>query len=302
MDRIKNQPPFDPPKETEVSPPQEPPKEEKKPQDTTVQIEEQPDIKPDETNKTSVKEEETGQVEKQSQSERTKEQIDKLKEHNQNLKQELDKQKKVTEDVLQSLTAKDNKPGFLTNHPPTVNNYPNLSKQDVKNIWDKLVDDNGLVDVKLLKEELKKQNDRAAFAEQKVKEANERVANMERKFEDFERTNKMKLIHAKYPQIDPNSQEFNPDMWEAVRNEIVGQWVTEGKEDVEKAAAKWHKIMYKDMNKQQKKAEDKKANINALSPKSSSNSGEYEDQEALVQATRKNKKGALGERLRRAGY
>lgn len=300
MDRIKNQPPFDPPKEPEVSPPQEPPKEDKQPETPPNNNEKQPNVSDNTTVSEPKKDDKSDDV--KTDNNRTKEQFDKLKNHNQQLKQELEQQKKVTEDVLQSLSPKADKAGFLTNHPPLVNNYPNLSKQDVKNIWDKLVDDEGLVDVKLLKEELKNQNDRAIYAEQKVKEANERVAKIEHKFEDFERTNKMKLIHAKYPQIDPNSSEFNADMWEAVRNEIVGQWVTDGKEDVEKAASKWHKIMYGNMNKQQKQTEDKKANINALSPKTSSNSGEFEDQEALVQATRKNKKGALAERLKRAGY
>jgi len=303
-DRINKMPPFDPQEGQPTSPPQnnppvEPPKE-KQPQEQVKQEE----VKEEEVKEETKPQEEESKLpeEEQDLKERTKREFEKLKQHNQQLKETV---KKYT-DVLTSLSPQEVAPPnqftpyfepILTNTPPQ--SYPGLSKEQVQETFDNLVDDQGYVDVNLLKEELGKQRERAALLEQRAREAEALAKQAAKTVDDFQRTNKMKEIHAKYPQIDPESPQFDERMWEAVRNEIIGQWTTTGKEDVEAAAKKWYDILYP-MAKD--KQAEKKAQINAIPTTPTSTSSNFEDHEALVEATRKNKKGALAERLRRAGY
>ena len=287
-ERINKTPPFDPQeKQPQDNPPIETPQEE------------QP--------KKEVKKEETKPQEEEPKlpenvKERTKQEFEKLKKRNQELKETV---KKYT-DVLTSLSPQEVAPPnqftpyfepILTNTPPQ--SYPGLSKEQIQETFDNLVDEQGYVDVNLLKEELQKQRERAALLEQRAKEAEALAKQAAKTVDDFQRTQKMKEVHAKYPQIDPESPQFDERLWEAVRNEIIGQWMTTGKEDVEAAAKKWYDILYP-MAKD--KQAEKKAQINAIPTTPVSTSSNFEDHEALVEATRKNKKGALAERLRRAGY
>jgi len=296
-DRIKQTPPFD---SQEDTPPSEAPEEnqEELKVEQTVE-EEQPQEQPQEQ-----------PVEKQTEEpklpddvkQRTKQEFDKLKQSNKELKETV---KKYT-DVLSSLKPQEAAPPnqftssfepILTNQPPSA--YPGLTQQQIKDTFENLVDSEGYVDVNLLKEELEKQRRRAEYAEQKAKEAEEAAKKAVKTVDDFQRTQKMREVHAKYPQIDPDSPQFSETMWEAVRNEIIGQWVTIGTEDVEAAAKKWYDILYP-MAKD--KEADKKAQINAIPTQPMSTSSTFEDYQALVEATRKNKKGALAERIKRAGY
>ena len=307
-DRIKQVPPFDPQEETPVS-------EEKQVEEAPVEqpqtIIEQPQEAVEQPNET----EETRETKKPEElekpeepklpdetKERTKEQFEKLKQSNQELKETV---KKYT-DVLSSLQPQEVAPPnqftpafepILTNQPPAT--YPGLTQQQIKDTFENLIDSEGYVDVSLLKEELEKQRRRAEIAEQKAKEAEEAAKKAVKTVDDFQRTQKMREIHAKYPMLDPESPQFDERMWEAVRNEIVGQWVTTGTEDVEAAAKKWYDILYP-MAKD--KEADKKAQINAIPTQPVSTSSTFEDHQALVEATRKGKKGALAERLKRAGY
>lgn len=302
-DRIKQVPPFDPQEETpEVS-------EEKQVEEPVEQpqpIIEQPQEAVEQPTKETKKPEELEKPEEtklpDETKERTKEQFEKLKQSNQELKEKV---KKYT-DVLSSLQPREVAPPnqftpafepILTNQPPAT--YPGLTQQQIKDTFENLIDSEGYVDVNLLKEELEKQRRRAEIAEQKAREAEEAAKKAVKTVDDFQRTQKMREIHAKYPQLDPESPQFDERMWEAVRNEIVGQWVTTGTEDVDAAAKKWYDILYP-MAKD--KEADKKAQINAIPTQPVSTSSTFEDHQALVEATRKGKKGALAERLKRAGY
>jgi ribosome-binding protein aMBF1 (putative translation factor) len=295
-DRINKMPPFDPQEEQPTPPPQDnPPVEQPKEDQPQKQVKEE-----------EVKEETKPQKEEpklpEDVKERTKQEFEKLKQHNQELKETI---KKYT-DVLTSLSPQEVAPPnqftpyfepILTKTPPQ--SYPGLTKEQIQETFDNLVDEQGYVDVNLLKEELRKQRERAALLEQRAKEAEALAKQAAKTVDDFQRTQKMKEVHAKYPQIDPESPQFDERMWEAVRNEIIGQWMTTGKEDVEAAAKKWYNILYP-MAKD--KQAEKKAQINAIPTTPTSTSTNFEDHKALVEATRKNKKGALAERLRRAGY
>jgi len=304
-DRIKQVPPFDPQEET---PPQEVPEKleekqvEKLKVEQTVEEEQSQEQSQEQLQEQPVEEQKEEPTLPDDAKERTKQEFKKLKQNNQELKETV---KKYT-DVLSSLKPQEVAPPnqftpafepILTNQPPIT--YPGLTQQQIKDTFENLIDSEGYVDIGLLKEELEKQRRRAEFAEQKAREAEEMAKKAVKTVDDFQRTQKMREIHAKYPQIDPESPQFNRKMWKAVRNEIIGQWLETGIEDVEAAAKKWYDIFYP-MAKD--KEADKKAQINAIPTQPVSTSSTFEDHQTLVEATRKGKKGALAERLKRAGY
>jgi hypothetical protein len=306
-DRIKQVPPFDPQEEASPQAPEVPEELEEK---QVEEIKTEQTIEEEQSQEQSQEQLQEQPVEEQKEEpklpdetkERTKQEFEKLKQSNQELKETV---KKYT-DVLSSLQPQEVAPPnqftpafepILTNQPPAT--YPGLTQQQIKDTFENLIDSEGYVDVNLLKEELEKQRRRAEIAEQKAREAEEAAKKAVKTVDDFQRTQKMREIHAKYPMLDPESPQFDERMWEAVRNEIVGQWVTTGTEDVDAAAKKWYDILYP-MAKD--KEADKKAQINAIPTQPVSTSSTFEDHQALVEATRKGKKGALAERLKRAGY
>lgn len=241
--------------------------------------------------------------------ERTKQQFEKLKENNKKLSEELQRYK--NKDVLSSLYPEipdiSDKPyaqyfeKALTNTPPPKSDYPNLSQEQINEVFNRLVDDQGYVDVALLREELEKRQRKEKQLEEEIARLRETVNETKRSVEEYQRSEYMKAVHKKYPEIDPTSPQFNGHMWEAVRNEILGQWITQGKEDVESACEKWRAILYPKKGNEDEEME-RKMQINAIPTRSSSTATDWGDEEYLIEAVRKGKKGALRERLRRAGY
>lgn len=287
QDRLKNQPPFS--EETE-----------EKPQEGEERGEE---------GREERREGEEERKEEDKTKERTREQFEKLKESNKRLAEEV----KKYQDVLSSLTPQMPPEGeqpnqftpyfesIVTNHPPSQSQYPGLTQEQINETFQDLVDDQGYVNIDLLKEELLKRQEKEKLLASKIEELEQTVKSTKQTIDDYQRTEYMRKIHQKYPQIDPQSPQFDETMWEAVRNEIIGQWTTQGKEDVEAACEKWVNILYPTMRSKDKEA-NKKAQINAISSQPTSTVGDWEEHEVLVQATRKGKKGALAERLKRSGY
>lgn len=246
---------------------------------------------------------------------RTSEQFEKLTKSNKELKKERDKYK----NVLESLTPE--KPRSTpqqryqapTNRAPSASQFQNLSQQDIDSQFKAMVDEDGYLDGNRLKDILVGLDQRAKKAELKA----ERVAIQAQKEREArqqaQKSEKMRLVHQQYPQLDPESDQFDEDYYDAVRNELIGQMM-EGREDPMEAAKKWHGRFYKDSQekeqqemptkKEKQEAEEKqeqKRQINATRPRSSSMAGYYadEEEEALRQKVRKGKKGALAEALRR---
>lgn len=312
QDRLKRQPPYDddaiPPKEEtkevveEVKEeiveetPQEEPKEEVKTEEVVKEVLE--DVK-------KVKKE----VEKTEKTkERTKEQFEKLKESNKTLKEERDiaKRKNVLDSLIPEPPAYPETP--TTNVIPAQQNFPNLSKDDIKNTFSGLVDDQGYVDTGLLITTLTDLQNRAKEAEERAKQAEIKTEQTARSQADFERKDLMKQVHKKYPKLDPDNEEFDERLWEGVRNEVIGQWTSGHQEDVMAAASKWSDILYgkeEEVKKADKikaeQAEEAKRNINALGTKQTSQREDNTEVEALHEAARKGKKGAVAELLKRAG-
>lgn len=317
--RLKNVPPFD--NDDPSVPPAQPPAP---PQDPSTE----PEVETPETPAPAPEAEKPPEVTTPPQLEdkdRTAKEFEKLKEHNASLKEQLEAEKAKnipTKDALEALIPEPQYPQppvypqpLTTNVIPTPQQYPNLSQKEIKDTFNSLVDSQGYVDTGLLIETLKTTDERAKAAEQRAKEAEERNKRNERRMDDFERKELMKQVHDLYPKLNPENansddpdRRFDDNFYEAFQGEVMRQWSTVGKEDVWIAAKKWSGILYGNnpsMTKADKEkaeqAELAKRNINATNVQPTSQRESFSDQDELVKAVQLGKKGALAERLRRAG-
>ena len=279
--------PVDPTEETET----EEPKEEVEEEIEKVEVEEEAPV-----------------VEK----DRTTEQFEKLKQHNAELKKQLEESKPkepIRKNALDALIP-ENQP--TTNVIPSNAQFPDLTNKEIKDVFANLTDDQGYVDTGLLKETLSGLQQRALDAEKRAKVAENSVKSVARKQDDFERKQVMREVHEMYPKLNPenaNSDDpnikFDDSFYDLFQGEIIRRWTSVGNADPMEVAGKISGILYKNMTKADKekaeKAELAKRNINATSARPSSQRESYTDHDELVKATMMGKKGALAERLKRAG-
>lgn len=297
--RLENQPPYDkdqPENEAVSETPEEEPEETPEVEEEIKEVEETevtPEDKVDETKK------------------RTQEQFEKLKKSNNNLKEALEVEKK--KNILDSLIPETPQPNIpqptpaATNIVPQAQNYPGLSQKQINESFTSLVDDQGYVDSGLLIETLNDLKERTKQAEDRATKAEQRSEQSVRDFDSFQRNEIMKEVHAKYPKLDPENEEFDERFWKYVRNEVVDQWMNGRPTDVMGAAQEGFETLYgAEMKKADKikleQAETAKKNINALGSSQTSQRETYGDHDTLVRATQKGVKGALAERLRKSGY
>lgn len=234
-------------------------------------------------------------------SDRTKQEFEKLKQSNQELKQERDaiaQEAAVTKNLLESLRPEPQ----IT---PQASQFPNLNPQQVQNIASHLVDENGYVDTNLLQKTLDEANKRAQDAAERAARAEQIASSAVTNMRQFEENRVMQEVHAKYPDLDPHNKSFNQDLYDAVRNELVGQMVAGKKEDVMGAADKWSKRFGKPVIEEEdpqiKQARENKAQINATNTRTPvAPSTSYDDAE-LVRRFQRGDMNAFAERMRRAG-
>lgn len=255
---------------------------------------------------------ETPEVAEPEVSERTKEQIEKLTTHNKELKEE---NTVLLENVLDSLKPKEPPQDFTPEVIQQVEkNTTELPQDKVDDVYANLIDKDGYIDPDLLIKTLRQANDVAVQAKKEAEEANRRAQQSEREAKktkrDFEESNEVREVHKKYPQIDPKREEFNEMFWDDVRKEIATAPVLKGETPtfMEAADKIWDERYAKEVEVKKvdreklEEIEDQKRNINASIPVGRAN--DYyakSDQEALRQASIVGKKGALAERLKRAG-
>jgi hypothetical protein len=161
--------------------------------------------------------------------ERTAAEFEKLKEHNAQLKTQLDAYKGKTS-VLDDL------------RPSTDVQVetPSLSGTQVQEIKSRFIDDNGFVDVARVEEAL-------TNAETVARQANERAERVERKIQNSEESEIVKVAHTEFPQLDPHNVngvikdgklvKFDQDFYESVKDNLTGQMIR-GEQDILKAARK----------------------------------------------------------------
>jgi hypothetical protein len=232
VDRLSKLPPFDEETPPAVAPQtlEETPEEPETPQ-------EEPETPVEE-----VKEEETPQEEEKD---RTKEQFEKLKAHNAELKKKLEEQNLPKKNALDSLYPEP--PQYpespITNVVPTPQQFPNLTQKEIKDVMAGLVDSQGYVDSGLLIQTLKDNDQRAKKAEEELLATREELKKVGRKQDDFERKQVMKEVHNLFPKLDPENAasddpntQFDQNFYDLFQGEIMRQWTNVGTADPMKVA------------------------------------------------------------------
>lgn len=239
---------------------------------------------------------------------RTREQFEKLKKHNQELAQKLEeKERQHTPSVLESLSPKQETQAPLDNNlfAQILNpsGYKHLNQGQIEQAKNDLIDEQGYLKADTLQQKLD-------ALEARAKKAEERAVRAEKSFETYEQTSQTRNANEKYPYLDPNNENFDPGFYRAVKNELMGQMIETGKKDLVAAAEEVKKFYQLKPLKEKQVAQSavekqaEKAQINAGVAPSSHGSSAYtgEDYESLVASTRKGVKGSLAERLKRSGY
>lgn len=210
-------------------------------------------------------------------SERTKSEFEKLKAHNKELSEKLKSLEPKPQSVFDSL------------RPQVPQNFGNLTTQQVSDISQSFVDNEGYLDQNALSKALKDANDRASRAEAAAQQSRDAI----RLFEEREQ---MRVTHSKFPQLDVNSDKFDPRFYEITRNEMVGQMMR-GEQDYLKAAEKANLIM---TLPSEVKKPDQKANLEQINANARSQKGSPVDA-SLLNRVQRDQPGALAELLRQTG-
>lgn len=218
--------------------------------------------------------------------ERTKEQFEKLTEHNAQLKAELDAYKSKTS-VLDELK------------PAEVQvDIPNLTAMEVAEVKSKFVDEQGYVDVGKVEEALSQ-------ADARAKRAEERVMNIEKKIQNSEESAQVKAAHAKFPQLDPHSEQFDPKFYKLVKLNLVDQMMN-GTQDLMTAAQEVTELYTPATQKEDAKAKEEHTEQVAKRDQASENvssrgKGEPSDLEELKLKTQAGDVNAAYKRLQASG-
>lgn len=215
-------------------------------------------------------------------SERTKEEFEKLKKHNAELKSQLDQIKG---------SNRPDKTSVLDEIHPQVEVASDTRDEKLN-----LVDENGYIDIDLLNKTLLESKRQTEEVRREAELAKQQIAR-------FQETEKMKKIHNQFPQLDPyNVEKFDKRFYDFVKNELLGQMM-EGKEDVEAAALKASDFFNpkKDEIKEEKKqAIASREQVNT--PKgASTGSSSPVDHDDLVRGTYKGDANAIFKRLQASG-
>lgn len=234
---------------------------------------------------------------------RTRKEFEKLTENNHELKKELDKERR--KNVLESLRPDPQQPFVSPISPQVV--APNVSPQEAQDIYANLVDTNGYVDVAVYKSLLEKANKTAQEASDRASRAEAVVMHQARKQQDFEESRTMQEVHKQYPELDPNSEMFNPLYFDAVRDSMVSS-LRAGIDDPSKvmeAARKYAPAFRKtEVPKEVKPSQEVARAVIRTTPKGTATQGKATAREIddLITATRHGDSSALAERLKRSGY
>lgn len=159
-------------------------------------------------------------------SERTREQFEKLKESNKRLKAQLEANQQPKKTIVDDL--------FPQNKP--AQQYHNLSPQQVQQATSNFVDAEGYLDAEALNSELVRLNKIAQEAQMAAVAARQEI---ERSQQDEE----MRKAHTLYPQLDPESPEFNQDFYDMTKKHVVGQMYEQGRGSLLIAAQAVAKLM-----------------------------------------------------------
>lgn len=160
---------------------------------------------------------------------RTREQFEKLKESNKRLKAELEATKAPKKTLVDEL--------YPHNHPTTnQKQFQNLPEQQVAQVTQNFVDEEGYLDVAALNSELSRLN-------QLTQEAQRAAMSARQEIERSQQDEEMRKAHSLYPQLDPESPDFNQDFYDMTKKHVVGQMYEYGRGSLLTAAQAVAKLM-----------------------------------------------------------
>lgn len=165
--------------------------------------------------------------------ERTKKEFEKLKNHNAELKRQLEEQRNIPS-VLDYLSGPlpQIQPEVRQQYvPQQVSQFVPQPIQQPKE-EERLVNEEGYVNATVLEKQLeaaKEARRKAEDAEKRAMEAQERIARFEQDAEQRE-------LYKEYPELDPLNENFNREAYELVRDRLTNQIVQTGKRNAIQAA------------------------------------------------------------------
>lgn len=221
-------------------------------------------------------------------SERTRNEFAKLKEHNKQLSERLkaveDEKNKPTGSVFDSFQL------------PEIElpKVPNLSNQQVNDVYANLVDKDGYIDQIALTKALREANENAKQAREEAKRAREEL-------DKRTESQQIKAAHKEFPWLDPkNIKKFDKKFYNAVRNEMVSQMI-KGEKDLVEAArkvAEWYPLPKEEEELAKKEEQVKVANVTGTTSSRKAPSNNASD---LQRRMWRGDRSALLERLSNAG-
>lgn len=163
-----------------------------------------------------------------------------------------------------------------------------------------LFDDSGYVDPDLLNKTIAKANEEARRAQEEARKAREEI-------QRFQESQIVREVHKDFPMLDPNNVDsFDPTFYDFVKNELVGQMMKNGKEDLRAAAAKAASVLgvKQVLKPSEEKAKETVAQRDQVSAPTSAQRGTAQpiNQDALVAGTQKGDPDAIFKRLQASGY
>lgn len=148
--------------------------------------------------------------------ERTKQEFEKLKAHNKQLAEEVEKLKTQPQPVLESLS-----PGLPQPQMDTAE-VPNLSQKQVDDITKGLIDENGFLDQALLENTLRKADWEVRQAKAEAAKAGQIAKQAMDQVNKYGQDREVRIAHKKFPNVDPDSDTFDPVFYKKVKNELLG--------------------------------------------------------------------------------
>jgi hypothetical protein len=161
-------------------------------------------------------------------SERTKEQFEKLTEKNKELAQKLELLEKVNQTEEPKISA-------LERLRPQGQKEVQPEIPEEEEVDETFSDENGYIDEARLNNRI---NSKAKVAEEKAKLAQQKAEEAIRRIEEYEIGNEKKQVHSEFPEIDPYSPKFNPELYDQVSKDMLWNLVNVGKEDFYGTTAK----------------------------------------------------------------
>lgn len=223
-------------------------------------------------------------------SDRTKEQFEKLKQHNKELSDRL----KALEP--QNETNEYNPFGVQPrkSSEPKVQLPDLTNKPTAGNIYDNLVDQEGYVDPSVLKQAIKQATEAAEKATLEARLAREEL---DRRTE----TEQVRSAHKEFPWLDPKGSKFDQKFFNAVKNEMISQLLNGEKDYVAaaKKVASWYPLPKEEDNSVKKQEQVRQANLTGTTQSHPSSTSNDQD---LVRRMWKGDRSALLERLTKGGF